>query len=245
MLQAFLTIHRLRFQTVLLCSQMDDLISIDKLVELAKKHGIDFGKGDPYNRLRYYTKIGWLPHMVRKKDESGNIRGHYNRWAVDRLIEIEKLKEEGVDNSEISKKLKVKTRLQTIFEVLKTKEMRIQLLRYASFVILLLILGNELGIIRLGKPKDQLTNPQYATIAEESPKQLIESGTAFIPKNQKKLFIQTPLVKNNYKVYVTFTGDYSPASRYWVSSIDDYKGFTVELDTPVFANTEFNWWVTN
>ncbi len=74
---------------------------------------------------------------------------------------------------------------------------------------------------------------------------MLENGTAFVPKNQNKLFIQAPLIKSNYKVYVTFTQDYSPASRYWVSEIQEYKGFTIELDAPVFNNTEFNWWVTN
>jgi hypothetical protein len=79
----------------------------------------------------------------------------------------------------------------------------------------------------------------------QGPKQLIDSGTAFVPKNQKKLTVQTPLIKSSYKVYVTFNSNYSPAARYWVSKIEDYKGFTVELDTPLFNDAEFNWWVTN
>ena len=31
---------------------MESLISTEKLIEEAKTKGIDFGKGDPYNRLR-------------------------------------------------------------------------------------------------------------------------------------------------------------------------------------------------
>ncbi len=224
---------------------MDQLISIENLIEAAKNKGIDFGKGDPYNRLRYYTKIAWLPHMVRKKDASGNTRGHYPIWAIDRLVEIESLKALNVSNDDISKKLKVKTRLQNILENLNTKESRNQLVIYASFIILILIVSNEAGVIRLGKPKPSATTSEYSLSLNNSPKQMLENGTAFVPKNQNKLFIQTPLIKSNYKVYVTFTQDYSPAARFWVSNIQEYKGFLVELDTPVFNNTEFNWWITN
>jgi len=44
----------------------EKLISIDEVIERAKKLGVDFGKGDPRNRLRYYVKIGLLPHAKRK-----------------------------------------------------------------------------------------------------------------------------------------------------------------------------------
>jgi len=43
-----------------------NLISINEVIERAKKLGVDFGKGDPRNRLRYYVKIGLLPHAQRK-----------------------------------------------------------------------------------------------------------------------------------------------------------------------------------
>ena len=45
-----------------------ELINIKDLIQELKNKNIDFGKGDPYNRLRYYTKIGWIDHMIRKKD---------------------------------------------------------------------------------------------------------------------------------------------------------------------------------
>ena len=47
-----------------------DSVQVIKLIKQAKKEGVQFGRGDPYNRLRYYTKIGWLPHMTRKKTKS-------------------------------------------------------------------------------------------------------------------------------------------------------------------------------
>jgi hypothetical protein len=44
----------------------EKLIKIDEIIERAKELGVDFGKGDPKNRLRYLTKIGLLPHCQRK-----------------------------------------------------------------------------------------------------------------------------------------------------------------------------------
>ena len=240
------TLNRIPRLDMILCqhTRMDELIGIENLIEEAKTKGVAFGKGDPYNRLRYYTKIGWLPHMTRKKDENGSTRGHYPISAIERLVTIEDLKAKGFSNEEISKQLKVKTRLQTFLELLKTREMRNQMVIYASLGILLLILSNEIGITKFGKTRADLKAID-GTVLNEGPKQLIDSGTAFIPKNQKKLFVQTPLVKGSYKIYITFNNDYSPAARFWISSIDDYKGFTAQLDAPVFNNSEFNWWVTN
>lgn len=239
-------LNRIPERNMILCQHIDmeELISVDNLIEEAKTRSIDFGKGDPYNRLRYYTKIGWLPHMIRKKDEKGSTRGHYPLSAIERLITIEDLKAKNFSNVEISKQLKVKTKMQTALDLFKTKEMQNQIITYVSLGILVLILSNELGIVRFGRAKADLKTNQSGTL-NNGPKQLIDSGTAFIPKNQKKLFIQTPLVKSDYKVYVTFNNDYSPAARFWISSVDNYKGFMVELDTSVFNNSEFNWWVTN
>lgn len=223
---------------------MSNLISLEKLINIAKERGIDFGKGDPYNRLRYYTKIGWLPHMERKKDESGNIVGHYPDTAIERLMLIENLKQEGKSNEDISKLLKVKSRKDQLLELIKSKETRTQAILYSIFIFLVLIILNELGIVTLNRsrPKVDLTN---SVVEQNVPKQVLDNGTAFIPKNQKKIFIQTPFSKTTNKIYVTFTSDYSPAVRYWISDIKDYDGFTVELDAPVFSNSEFNWWMTN
>jgi len=51
-------------------------------------------------------------------------------------------------------------------------------------------------------------------------------------------------MKPGSKVYVTFTQNYSPATRYWVSKIENQSGFQLELDSPVSENVEFNWWVS-
>jgi len=220
---------------------MTDYISVDKLIEEAKDKGLNFGKGDPYNRLRYYTKIGWLPNMKRKMDNDGGVKGHYPHWALERLLQIEELKAHGETNDEISKKLVVKNRFQTAFSVLAERESRNQIIMYAILLLVGIIILSEFGVIKIGKTKDEFTS----TLLQQLPNQILDSGTAFIPKNQKSVLIKTPLVKATSKIYVSFNSEYAPATRYWTSDIRDYEGFVVETDTPLFENSEFSWWITN
>ena len=217
---------------------MNELISIDKLIKTAKSKGVNFGSGDPYNRLRYYTKIGWLPHMVRKSDKNGNIKGHYPTSCVDKLVLIEDLKSQGLSNEEISNKIRKRSRFQDFLEILSSPEVKKQIILYLILVILLLIFANELSIINLGSSKS-------VSVGELSKStQIYQDGTSFVPKNQNKVFITSNEIRSNSKVYVTFTQDFTPASRYWVSDVRDQKGFLLELDAPVSNNVEFYWWLS-
>jgi hypothetical protein len=221
---------------------VENLISTDNLIESAKKKGIDFGKGDPYNRLRYYTKIGWLPHMVRKSDDEGSIRGHYPEWSIGHLILIEQLKAKNASNEEISRQLTIRNKVQGVIGLLTSPESRTRLVVYIIFFLVLILLANQLELINLGKPKSGLVrNPATSW---QLPTQIIDNGTAFIPKNQNAVFVKSSIIRTGMKVFVTFNQNYSPASRFWVSSIKDYNGFTVELDAPVSTNVEFNWWLS-
>jgi len=219
---------------------MDEYISIDKLIKAAKSKNIDFGSGDPYNRLRYYTKIGWLPHMVRKIDKKGNIKGHYPAWSVERLVLIEDLKSQGYSNEEISEKLNAKNKVQQITNALKSPELFGHLVLYAILSIVVIIFANELGVIHLGNQKNITINRDLS----QQNIQITQSGTAFVPKNQNKMFVMTEGINITSKIYVTFTQDYSPANRYWVSQIKAGTGFVLELDAPTSNNAEFNWWLT-
>ncbi len=223
---------------------MTTLLSIDNVIKEAKQKGVDFGKGDPYNRLRYYTKIGWLPHMSRQRDAEGNIKGHYPSTVVDQIVLIEDLKTQGLTNDEIEGKINTKNKLQTIISGITSKELRNQILLYTMLVLLILIVSSEMGIINLGKSKDNLRNSVNSTNVE-MPNQVVAQGVAFVPNNQRSIFIKSDNIKANSKVYITFNQDYSPATRYWVSQIKDQEGFLVETDAPVASNAEFNWWFTN
>src|SRR3990172_4049830 len=44
----------------------DTLLPLEKIISLAKKNGVKFGSGNAKERIRYFIKLGILPHAVRK-----------------------------------------------------------------------------------------------------------------------------------------------------------------------------------
>lgn len=221
---------------------MENFISIGTLIEEAKKKGVDFGKGDPYNRLRYYTKIGWLPHMLRKKNQKdGGVEGHYPQSSVDRLVLIENLKAKGLPNDDIMVEIKKSNYIQSFYSILNSAELKTKIITYCSFLILLVILANELELINLGRPKSQI----LVQTSDSVPKEVIESGTAQISKGEKKIFIKNTHTNEVSKIYITFNSDFSPATRFWIGQKIPGDGFFVELDAPVSNNSNFNWWISN
>lgn len=221
---------------------MKRLIDIDTLLKETKKQGIKLGKGNPYNRLRYYTKIGLLPHMERKKTESGTTQGHYPEWVIDRLKEIENFKNAGLSNEEILKKIESSNKLQTFKNTLATPEARTKILTYTSFVLLVFILLVEVGAINIGVNKSKIIDVEQVN---QTTPQILASGQSFVPRSRERVFVKAEEVRPNSKVYISFTGDYSPAVRYWVEEINNGHGFYVDLDSPIYTDAEFNWWISN
>lgn len=215
---------------------MENLISIDEIIKRAKKRGVDFGKGDPYNRLRYYTKIGWLPHMERKDG-----KGHYPDWVLDRLLIIERLKSENASNEEIEKKLNTQNWKRNLSSVINRPEFRIKAVIYLSFLMLAFIFASETGIIRISKSKQDFFT---ITDLKAPPKQILESGVSFVPKNERMVFIKVNNMEPNYKIYVTFNSNINPATRFWVESESSLEGFFLYLDKQVLETAEFSWWVS-
>lgn len=225
---------------------MAELIATEKLIKKAQKNGIDFGKGNPYNRLRYYTKLGWLPHMTRQKDKAGNVVGHYPDWVIERLDYIQDLKDKGLSNDEISEKIKGLNARRNILKTLnifKSPERRRKTISYISFIILVFILLIETGVLPFGQIKSDLI--QNSTQIRNSPNQILDSGTGLFPTNEKIIYIRTKNITPTSKVSVTFEGNFDPANNYWISKKIPYEGFYLELDSPIRTNTTFNWFITN
>src|SRR3989344_9635628 len=42
------------------------LLPVEKIIALAKKNGVNMGRGNVKERIRYFIKLGILPHAVRK-----------------------------------------------------------------------------------------------------------------------------------------------------------------------------------
>lgn len=70
------------------------------------------------------------------------------------------------------------------------------------------------------------------------------SGNDEVKAGQKSVSLENDRVKENSKILVTFTSDYSPATRYWVTK-DKGVGFSVHLDQPVVGNSTFDWLIIN
>jgi len=81
------------------------LISIDELIERAKNLGVDFGKGNPRNRLRYYVKVGLLPHAKKKVFGKKIPEGAYPEDILERLVEIDRMIKSGKGILQIKKEL--------------------------------------------------------------------------------------------------------------------------------------------
>jgi len=83
----------------------ENLISIEEIIERAKKLGVDFGKGDPKNRLRYYTKIGLIPHAQRASFNGSPPVGAYHQEVIPILVSIDKKLKEGKSILQIKREL--------------------------------------------------------------------------------------------------------------------------------------------
>ncbi len=223
---------------------MEKYLSVEELLAEAANRGVDFGKGDPYNRLRYYTKMGWISHMTRMKEDDGKTKGHYPESTIDRLVLIQKYKEEGISNEEIERRLAMQDKTKSFYSALASEEVRKKMVLYGIFIMVIIILIAELGIIQIGKPKTTQLIIQGTQTNPESQVQIGGAGTAFVPQNSQTVVVQSPNVTETAKVYVSFKDDYAPATRFWVSEQIPGESFTVELDAPTANNAEFDWWVT-
>jgi hypothetical protein len=221
---------------------MEDLIALEKFIDLAAKKGVDFGKGNPYNRLRYYTKLGLLPHM-RRKVVNGEVLGHYPSSALDTLVEVEKLKGLGLDNQAIAKKiatLSANTGSNAI-KVARALTPSSRVLKLVFLALFCLVVFAGLGFLPVGKSRADLIQKTL----ELDKTYIIDSGSAYLPKDQSKVYIKSQSVKLTSKINVSFSQNYSPAVRYWVAQKVPFEGFYLELDAPTSADAEFSWWVSN
>ena len=222
---------------------MEKLISLRELIKLAKKEGIDLGKGDPYNRLRYYTKMGWLPHMIRKSNDNGDIEGHYPEWVIDTLKNIDLFKNEGTSNDKIEQKIKVQNNLKKTTLLITDKENQKKFAIYIIVSVIVLVILGELNILKI--EKSNTPNIQESALNTLNTNYVVESGTGILPKNTKSIFVKTNSAKITNKISITFKDNYSPASRYWVNYSQDQSGFTLETDAPVSNDSGFYWFISN
>ncbi len=102
-----------------------NLISFDEVIRLAKLKGVDFGKGDPYNRLRYYIKIGLLPKASRKSFNGLAAAGALPISAVDQMVEIDQNIKAGKTIQTIVRESKLTETTETFIPISSTTDIQI------------------------------------------------------------------------------------------------------------------------
>jgi len=219
-----------------------ELINIKDLIQELKNKNIDFGKGDPYNRLRYYTKIGWIDHMIRKKDSSGIVTGHYPLKVVEKIIEIEKFKKMGHSNEEITRMLENKNKEITKKEdsILEKFKKNINLI-----ILIIIILGFTFELKNRNSLNDKLQiTPNFN---ESNTKSIIisDKGKNTMPSGKNKIFINSKSINLKSVILITFEGKIDPATHYFVTEKILEEGFTLETNYPVYKNVNFNWVIIN
>jgi hypothetical protein len=57
--------------------------------------------------------------------------------------------------------------------------------------------------------------------------------------------IKTTSVKSESLIYVTFTSNYRPATRFWIEDRIEGESFVLRLDRDVEQDSNFSWWIIN
>jgi len=103
----------------------ETLLPLEKIISLAKKSGVSFGSGNAKERIRYFIKLGILPHAVRKvstrlqttrfarEARLANYKlpttgasqpvAHLPYFAVERLVKIENFTQKGMTFRQIAR----------------------------------------------------------------------------------------------------------------------------------------------
>lgn len=73
----------------------NDFYPISEIIKRATQRGVDFGSGNPENRIRYYIRFGLLPHAKRKAFNGTPPGAAFKLDVIDRLVQIDRLSKKG------------------------------------------------------------------------------------------------------------------------------------------------------
>ncbi|MBI4091385.1 MerR family transcriptional regulator [candidate division WWE3 bacterium] len=217
----------------------ENLITLEELVKRAKKSGVDFGKSDPYNRLRYYTKISLLPHMERRKGKTGDIAAYYPQSALEKLIKIEKLKERGLANETILREMEKED--NSFSKYFKNKINFTNISLSLAALLFGLTLLHQRGVINLSYENNQ----SVAFEQNDNDLRIIDSGVYSMKAGRRKTFVKSKKISELSQVQVTFKDSISPATNYWIEDKVPQEGFVLTLDNNTAAESSFSWWVVH
>ena len=219
---------------------MTEYFTIEEMIEIAKKSGVSFGRTDPYNRLRYYTKIGWLPHMVRKQGkETKEVVGHYPAWALTTLIKIEQMKKQNFSNEKIAKTLISDTKIRNIKTTILNKNNIRGLSLYAIVFGIAIVIFLQINIRQDNqKILNGYMSDSTVKLANSS---ILDTGVFVVVEGNTEAVVITSTTLDNVNVSITFSSTIGQENHYWVEVQEDKKTFKVHLLKPVTENKEFTW----
>lgn len=231
-----------------------NLISVKDLIKQLKEKNINLGKGDPYNRLRYYTKIGWIDHMIRKKDSNGIVSGHFPTSVIEKIIIIENLKKEGKSNEEISDVIKKKNVFKKIENFAQNtnnlkdsisesimKKIKETNFSFSYLILCLIIIGL---IYELGNSNSRY-DKKILELNTVKINEYNENGYNYIPSGKNKILINNKNVKKTSQIVITFEANIAPATFYYVSEKIENEGFILETNFPVKEDAKFSYTILN
>lgn len=104
------------------------------------------------------------------------------------------------------------------------------------------------GVVKISKEgvvsvDGTLVSNKYVVNTEDE--ETASAGEGVIPATSDSIQILTSSISEKSLIYVTFTSDYSPATRFWVEDRKQGESFVLRLDKSVDADSVFSWWIVN
>ena len=177
--------------------------------------------------------------MIRKKDELGDISGHYPVSVVEKIILIEEYKSFGKNKEEINKILKDNTKESIQINTILSK---IKQININYIFIIIIVLGLFYEILKnnsFNEKKELLVNEEKNNIILE--KRITESGINFIQKNQNIIFVPASSVSATSIIMLTFFNNIGYNNNFYIKEIKPNQGFYIQTNYPVQEESKFNW----
>lgn len=73
----------------------------------------------------------------------------------------------------------------------------------------------------------------------------LSAGEAVIMQSTDSVIIKTKSVTNKSLIYVTFSSNYNPATRFWIENRVAGEYFLLKLDKNVEVDSRFSWWIVD
>lgn len=179
---------------------MSALISISKIIEIAKKNNVPLGSGDPEQHLFYLGKLGLIPRAIKKK-VGGIFEGHYPTETVDRLQKISQLKSQGQTYSQMKYMFNSQT-LNPIASQPTQNFVAYSQHIFASSPVAFLIIGLVLGYVVTVQNFRNSAPFNAATTQEATSQTYVAQTSALTPEEKNFINIVSPEKDTEQTIYV-------------------------------------------